>query len=639
MLLAMRLNQSIFLAIACVVAVFFLYWPGLYGDFMLDDHGNLPPLYSSMQLYGFWGAIFDGGSGPLGRPVSLWTFALQEAHWPTPYFYKLVNVFIHLLNAVLVVWVVRLVLPSLSHIVGVKYRWAPYIVGFVWAILPVHLSSVLYVIQRMTLLSSTFVLLGVLSYLYSRRYFVCQDYVRGYIGMFCGVGGSLFLGVFAKENALVLVLYLVVIETCLQRHSPIDNKLIRKSILLGLWAPMILFGMYIVYRWPSWENVWVLREFNVFERLFTQAIILVDYSKVVLLPIPSELGLYHDGYPISHGFFDPAKTIICFASIALALAAAYYAKCKKHYWVYFGVIWFFSGHVMESTVVPLELYFEHRNYLPSLSLVMMVVIGMTQLLERASQPRVRWMFVFLSVIYVAYLALITFGQSVLWGNTEAFQLVHAAERKNSVRAQSLLVSRFQLKGDEVRAYEQLLTLETQFPDELSIEFSKLEFGCYYPETLNYRPNLDQWTLKAATGRFSHATMKSMSDMIDYFGDSAEVVCDNFTAVELEVMIAAVLDNPSYLWRKKHINRVLSLLMFNIGNTEKALAYALGIDKASTEVRLYRARLQATMGNYDAAIAEIERALAEIGSGVKAKRMQRNADLLLEQLYEDQKLDK
>ena len=134
-------------------------------------------------------------------------------------------------------------------------------------------------------------------------------------------------------------------------------------------------------------------------------------------------------------------------------------------------------------------------------------------------------------------------------------------------------------------------------------------------------------------------MKSMSDMIDYFGDSAEVVCDNFTAVELEVMIAAVLDNPSYLWRKKHINRVLSLLMFNIGNTEKALAYALGIDKASTEVRLYRARLLATLGNSDAAIAEIERALADIGSGVKAKRMQRNADLLLEQLYEDQKLDK
>ena len=37
---------------------------------------------------------------------------------------------------------------------------------------------------------------------------------------------------------------------------------------------------------------------------------------------------------------------------------------KKAPIISFSIAWFFAGHLIESTVLPLELYFEHRNYLP-----------------------------------------------------------------------------------------------------------------------------------------------------------------------------------------------------------------------------------------------------------------------------------
>ncbi|MCK5432896.1 MAG: hypothetical protein KAJ03_09140, partial [Gammaproteobacteria bacterium] len=36
-----------------------------------------------------------------------------------------------------------------------------------------------------------------------------------------------------------------------------------------------------------------------------------------------------------------------------------------------GVLWFFGGHVLESTVYPLELVFLHRNYLPSIGILLL----------------------------------------------------------------------------------------------------------------------------------------------------------------------------------------------------------------------------------------------------------------------------
>ena len=51
-----------------------------------------------------------------------------------------------------------------------------------------------------------------------------------------------------------------------------------------------------------------------------------------------------------------------------------------------GILWFFVGHLLESTVIPLELMFEHRNYLPSFA-VLLAVIGAVHAVRNATFTR------------------------------------------------------------------------------------------------------------------------------------------------------------------------------------------------------------------------------------------------------------
>ena len=92
-----------------------------------------------------------GQAGPTGRPVSLFTFALQAAAWPDdPAAFKAINLLIHALSTVLVyLCSFRLAMHLRGH------RHLPALVAtttaLVWALQPVNTSTVLYTIQRMAL--------------------------------------------------------------------------------------------------------------------------------------------------------------------------------------------------------------------------------------------------------------------------------------------------------------------------------------------------------------------------------------------------------------------------------------------------------------------------------------------------------
>jgi tetratricopeptide (TPR) repeat protein len=70
----------------------------------------------------------------------------------------------------------------------------------------------------------------------------------------------------------------------------------------------------------------------------------------------------------------------------------------------FAILFFFLNHLVESSIVPLELIFEHRNYLPSMFLFVPVAGGMVRLLNRYHERRP-----------TAYRILIAFGICLLIG--------------------------------------------------------------------------------------------------------------------------------------------------------------------------------------------------------------------------------
>ncbi len=57
----------------------------------------------------------------------------------------------------------------------------------------------------------------------------------------------------------------------------------------------------------------------------------------------------------------------------------------------FAVLWFFAGHALESTFLPLEYFFEHRNYLPLLGPIFALVVFMSGMLPTLDSSKEKWL--------------------------------------------------------------------------------------------------------------------------------------------------------------------------------------------------------------------------------------------------------
>ncbi len=405
-----------------LVAFAFICWPSLYGNFVLDDFSNLEQLDSVRDSASFWNYTLNGISSTLGRPISLFTFAGQSGSWPTkPFDFKLVNLVLHLLNTILVYLFLSLLIYQ-SDSKAQSLSWLPAVASLLWLFAPVHASTVFYVIQRMTLLSATFTLVGLICFLFGRmlsdRGKLCLGLAVAAIGMAFGY----LLGVLSKENAILLGVYVLLANFLVSQKRP-ANYLWRVWLGVFAWLPLALFAGYLLF-YRGVEATYGIRDFNVYERLLTESIILWEYLRIILLPTPQALNLYNDGYVISRSIFDPISTIVAVMLWLITAGVAYYFRKRTPY-LSFGVFWFLGGHVMESTVIGLELYFEHRNYLPSLGPILFVVVLGQKLIKtgfgKLSHSSVKKvlagvMAICLPLVYVSVLRI----EALTWGSPERF---------------------------------------------------------------------------------------------------------------------------------------------------------------------------------------------------------------------------
>jgi hypothetical protein len=99
------------------------------------------------------------------------------------------------------------------------------------------------------------------------------------------------------------------------------------------------------------------------ERLLTEARVLWFYARMIIAPDISAMGLFHDDIAISRGLVEPWTTLPAVVALFIAAAAAITLRERRPL-VSFAVLFFLAGHALESSVFPLELVYEHRNYLP-----------------------------------------------------------------------------------------------------------------------------------------------------------------------------------------------------------------------------------------------------------------------------------
>ncbi|WP_312533235.1 tetratricopeptide repeat protein [Acinetobacter variabilis] len=432
------------------ILAFYLYIPGLKGVFLFDDFPNLASLEAYTYQYNFDEAkkfVENGFSGPTGRPIALASFLSQAAAWPNdPYPFKLINVFIHLVCGLLLYWAILLLLKSYQYNQH-KSAWIALIATAMWLLHPYLVSTVLYVIQRMAQLSLLFSLIAIVGYLKGRSYLLINQ-TKSYIVMSISIVIGTVLATYSKENGALTPLLILVIEFL---HPKGVIKPYKYWRLIFLWIPSIAIGILLLKELNFSDNIWPNRNFNQKERLLTEARVLIDYLSNLYIPQFEKHGLYQDGILISKSIFAPMTTLLSIISILILMVAALFYRNKYPLFA-LAILFFFASHLMESTLIGLEIYFEHRNYVGASFLFLPIAASIYYLYESKNKK----IAVLIGVLILSFLSFMTYQRTTLWGGGERLTLYWAQNSPNSPRAQYEIVNYF-IKRNHIEEAEHYLT--------------------------------------------------------------------------------------------------------------------------------------------------------------------------------------
>jgi len=551
--------------LAAVVAAL-LFVPGLSGGFILDDFPNLA-LLNMLPADPAWDQILalseNGIAGVTGRPLALITFVLQADSWPdSASAFKLINLVIHLFNAALVM--ALLMLLGRNH---EGFHLRPGFAGLVvllWLVHPLQVSGVLYVVQRMNLLSSLFVLLGFVGYLWARWRYVREARTVYLFAMVLLPSIAVVPGVLSKENAVLLYGYLAVTELLLINNIDQGRRFFGARIL-AVGAPLLLIVAAGLLALPELLSGYDQKPFGLVARVLTQFPVLVSYLQMIVLPRQSMLGLFHDDFPV---FNDPVAVAVLF-SIALLLCALVWA------WHYrrvspvpaFMLLWFLTGHAIESSFLPLEMYFEHRNYLPLLGVLIGAGLLAQSLWLRIHADR-RILFAAFMLLVALWPCWLTTQQARLWGDPLEHAYAEAFYRPDSRAAHANLVQVLANAGQVETALAIHLRAIDGGSESVSDYVRWLEFACLLPDIdLPSEARLQQVGRQAAQ---DFGVVGAMNRLIPAVSQGR---CPAVSLASINVVLEALLANDAFVVSRPDLLQLRAVTAANAGDYQRAATLA------------------------------------------------------------------
>jgi hypothetical protein len=438
-------SSSTWLALALCALITAVFAPGLSGDFLFDDFHNIVHNSKVHATALDWSSLRRAAEayepGTIARPLATVSFAIDYYFGQgNPWGYKLVNVLIHVFNALLVLLLVR----TLLRLAPTRRLWpglAALAIAAIWALHPLQVSTVLYVVQRMETLSLSFVLIGLLSYLKGRERQRAGAPGLGWLVLSFALAG---IGLLSKETAALFPLYCLALEVTLldfQAQRPQTRRALVIAYASGTALAIVVFLAAVLPHYTA-PGMFEGRHFTLGERLLTQLRVLPMYLGWMLFPAPSAMTFYYDNYPVSQGLLNPVSTLLG-GVLLLGLFVAAIALRKRNPLFSLGILWFFAAHTLTSNVIPLELVFEHRNYFALLG----ILLSAAALLDRLpAWPRPA-MTGFIACALVATFAFLTVLRTATWGNTLLLGVDLAARNPQSSRAAADLATLYVLMSD------------------------------------------------------------------------------------------------------------------------------------------------------------------------------------------------
>ncbi len=350
------------------------------------------------------------------RPIGYLSFALDyHFHRLDVWGYHLVNLAIHVVNAVLVWWLVLLTMSTpvmRAQPISRHKEVMALFTALLFVSHPLATQSVTYIVQRLASLATLFYLLSLALYVKGRLGEGNKD--KRVLFFYAGSILCAVLGMLTKEIVFTLPAALILYEFSFIKTDAwkIDIK------DRGIQIPIIILGIFVVLFFLNFS----FRIFNTipplpdqgydypittWEYLLTQFSVILTYIRLFIVPINQNMDY---DYPVSHSLFE-WHTIFGLLSLAGILVLGI-ILFRRYRLIAFGIFWFFLTLSVESSIIPISqnVIFEHRTYLPSFGFFL-VLMGIAYYFLWDRYRQVGWAVL---VLMVFTSTVLTYERNKVW---------------------------------------------------------------------------------------------------------------------------------------------------------------------------------------------------------------------------------
>lgn len=613
----MQLTIGICWILLLVVAAA-VYWPGLSGPFLFDDYPNLKPLGQNGGISDwdtFLAFVLGGFSGPTGRPLSLLTFLLNAVTWPAePFSFKYTNLCIHLLNATLVFAVtLKMLADSNLNYSDERAGWLALVCAALWLLHPALVSTTLYVVQRMAMLSTLFCLLGMLTYLHGRA-MLDADKKAGYVWMSAALVVGTVLAMLSKENGILLPALIWCLESTIRLMGRSGGKVnwLWKAIFMVVPTAVVVLYLLVEPLKVGWFSDYSNREFSPYERVLTQFRIVLSYLGQWFLPSSDGGRIYYDDIEISSSLWSPVTTAFSVAFTGLLIGLAVRVRCSFPLF-FFAVIFYFVSQMVESTTIGLELKFDHRLYLGSVFLFVPLVVAVQELLS------VYLRFI-LATVFLITMAALTLSAATLWGDYQKLTLVWAKSSPYSSRAQ---IEAAQMLFATGRVEESVALMERAtelLPDNFRLQLTKILVKCKVRRL--GRAEMEKVLQLANTGPYRHTDFNLLNSFFELAvaTDCPDISMEYYVAVVKNLLTSSSYTSPkSQAYSQLHYYYGLGLLRTGQITLAMKMFDKTLKSRHSLHIRMNIAANKANAGLLKEALEDATYVYEQLKSGTLSKR--------------------
>jgi len=528
-------------------------------------------------------------------------FAFQALHWVVSTFsFKLVNAVVHLINGLLLYGCASLCAFFIG-VQGNKRVLFAALCAFLWLFLPLNTTTLFYVVQRMTLLAGSFTLLGMLGFLYGIMIHQKTGNKYGFLIASISMGAGYLFGVLSKENGVMLGVFVGVIYLLVVRNNVEKNRR-----LWDIWAvifaltPVLMLFTYIVWDFRFLRG-YGHRDFTFAERILTESRALWDYLLKIVFPSSERINIYNDSYVISKGLIEPVMTIVSiFSWVAFIIFAWVYRS--RFPFVWFGLAWFLGGHLLESTVLPLELYFEHRNYVPSVGIIIALVWFLFFVWKKMEEPAgenlisaskvVKPVFLSLSLIFFIYQMSIFYIETQTWKNKETLNMAALLDRPDSFRVNQAAGGYLAGIGEIKQATYMFYALDKRWPGHPSTYAYLLYLQCVSDNVII--PSREKLEKRFLTGLHDDLLGSQMFEKIHAIKQKG--ACPKLSWNDFRYWVSLLMQNPSMpkYGPKQNLLKLLMISYVTEGNYSAAVSVLDEIELSDLRVSTIRLKMEILM---------------------------------------------